>query len=343
MSRLLKKLFDWQRNFHFLSGGRPAGLHAEEHDLKVLTDNTSDIIVRCRPDGELVYVSPSSFRVLGWRQEEMVGKRPQDFVHPEDMPDLASTFARTRSPTEEDIRSTCRVRKSDGSWIWIGYVIRAIREAETSELGDIVIVARDITETKALEDQLNALAMTDGLTGLANRRAFDEGLDREWRRTLREGTQLSLLLIDVDHFKQFNDHYGHQVGDDCLRAVAAALKSTVRRPGDIIARYGGEEIAIILPDTATDGAVELAWAVCKAVQNLGMSHRANEDGKGIVTVSIGAATALARIGGTMGMPAGLLQAADMALYKAKRNGRNRVETTLLLAPDESHSGHGAAA
>jgi diguanylate cyclase (GGDEF)-like protein len=107
---------------------------------------------------------------------------------------------------------------------------------------ELVVVMRDITERKILEDRLASFAMTDGLTGLSNRRSFDEVLDSEWKRTLREGPQISLLLLDLDHFKQFNDEYGHQVGDDCLRAVAATLKGAVRVT-DIAARYGGEEPA----------------------------------------------------------------------------------------------------
>ena len=93
------------------------------------------------------------------------------------------------------------------------------------------------------------MALTDGLTGLANRRSFDQAIESEWQRTKRTSAHMSLLLLDLDHFKEFNDHYGHQVGDDCLRMVAAATRETVRRPADIAARYGGEEIAVILPET----------------------------------------------------------------------------------------------
>jgi diguanylate cyclase (GGDEF)-like protein len=191
-------------------------------------------------------------------------------------------------------------------------------------------VLRDVSDRKALEDKLAAQALTDGLTGLANRRAFDEALDRVWRTTVRQGTKMSLLLLDIDFFKGFNDKYGHQVGDDCLRAVAAAVAGALSRPSDLAARYGGEELAVILHDTDGPGAIEVAERIREAIQALRIPHEENHPGNQCISVSIGAATAISLVGGTMNMPAGLLAAADTALYKAKHSGRNRVATGLLL-------------
>jgi diguanylate cyclase (GGDEF)-like protein len=140
-------------------------------------------------------------------------------------------------------------------------------------------------------------------------------------------------LLDLDHFKQFNDAYGHQVGDDCLRTVAAALKGAVRAT-DIAARYGGEELAAILPSTDSAGALDAAEKVRSAIEALRLTHPGNPEGRSWMTASVGAATALARCGGTMRMPESLLLAADTALYKAKREGRNRVECALLMAPKD---------
>jgi diguanylate cyclase (GGDEF)-like protein len=146
---------------------------------------------------------------------------------------------------------------------------------------------------------------------------------------------MSLLMLDIDFFKQFNDQYGHQFGDDCLRAVATAITSAIRRDIDLVARYGGDEIAAVLASTDAEGALIVAEKVRQAVFALNIPHAGNPGAGGVVTVSIGAATALARHGGTMKMPESLLMSADHALYKAKHEGRNRVSATLLMATQEA--------
>ena len=167
---------------------------------------------------------------------------------------------------------------------------------------------------------------------IAHRRAFDEALDRVWRDTLRHDAHLSLLLLDLDHFKGLNDHYGHQVGDDCLRAIAVVVMDSAKRPVDVAARYGGEELAVILPGTDQAGASAVAERIRQAIEALELPNPANLEGGERVTASIGAATALSRIGGTNAMPQALLLAADSALYKAKEEGRNCVRSTMVLVP-----------
>jgi diguanylate cyclase (GGDEF)-like protein/PAS domain S-box-containing protein len=302
-----------------------------ETDFRLLAENSADILCRMSRDMVLHYVSPSSFAVLGWRPEELVGKGPDSCVIPEDMPGLLEIARRNLGPDGEDTPMTVRARKKDGSVIWIEINTRHVYDPVTGQAEEAVVVVRDVTGRKLLEEKLAALAMTDGLTGIANRRAFDEALEREWKRTLRHGTQISLLLLDIDQFKLFNDQYGHQVGDDCLRAVAQAALLAVRAT-DVVARYGGEELVMILPQVDVAGARETAEKVRLAIEVLRIPHAGNPEGGGWVTASIGAATALARIGGTMRMPEGLLQEADHALYRAKHEGRNRVEGGMLLAP-----------
>jgi diguanylate cyclase (GGDEF)-like protein len=178
------------------------------------------------------------------------------------------------------------------------------------------------TTQEALEKQNAALARladTDGLTGLANRRHLDERMALEVARAARERTPLSLIMIDVDFFKRYNDTYGHAAGDDCLRMVARVLAATANRPADLAARFGGEEFAVLLPNTAQDGARRIAQAICDGVRAAGMAHGASE--LGFVTISAGVATVVPAPGDD---GRALVETADSALYEAKEAGRNGV-------------------
>ncbi|ADV83681.1 GGDEF domain-containing protein [Terriglobus saanensis] len=304
-----------------------------QNDFQFLAENSADIISRFGLDRRLYYVSPSSLHILGWTPEEMIAMAPLALIFPEDIPVVVAAIERNLAPGITAMPVAARMRRKDGTLVWMEFTARVVRDPITGEPIETVTSARDISERKLLEEKLSALALTDGLTGIANRRAFDEALEREWKRTLREGSQMSLLLLDIDRFKQFNDQYGHQVGDDCLRTVASLIVGVVRST-DIVARYGGEEIAIILPAPDRSGAMEIAEKVRAAVESLQITHEGNPEGGNLVTVSIGIATALARQGGTIRMPESLLLAADNALYKAKHEGRNRVATALLLVPTD---------
>ncbi|HEX8601754.1 MAG TPA: diguanylate cyclase [Pseudoduganella sp.] len=174
-------------------------------------------------------------------------------------------------------------------------------------------------DLQAKNAKLDRLARTDALTGLHNRRHFDECLAAETARAAREGTCVSLAMIDVDFFKRYNDTYGHAAGDDCLRKVAAALRTAVHRPADMAVRFGGEEFAILLPGTDRDGALRVAEAARAAVAALFMPHEGN--GARIVTISAGVACASP---GSADEARSLIEAADGALYRAKQAGRNRV-------------------
>lgn len=183
--------------------------------------------------------------------------------------------------------------------------------------------AGELGRREIAEAELAVLAGTDGLTGLANRRTFDRLLEIEWLRASRDTTPLSLLLIDVDQFKAYNDIYGHQAGDECLQTVAAVLAKAVSRPGDLVARYGGEEIAILLPNTDMAGAAKVAETIRAQVEALALRHDANTPSN-ILTVSIGSATlapAFVHAGSTKQE---LVTRADRALYRAKLEGRNRI-------------------
>ena len=182
-------------------------------------------------------------------------------------------------------------------------------------------VWRRALELERENAHLRQLVVVDSLTGLANRRAYDAGFQREWRRAMRHGTPLALLLLDIDRFKRYNDAYGHAAGDECLRRVAAVIGGLARRPGDLAARYGGEEFAIVAAETSAAHAVRLAEAVRSRVEALAIGH-AQSDVADRVTVSIGVAAATPRRDDP---PAVLAAAADRALYAAKQAGRNRVD------------------
>lgn len=176
--------------------------------------------------------------------------------------------------------------------------------------------------TLALEEanqKLAALSITDSLTGLANRRHFDKVLGEEWGRAMRSGSYIMLAMLDVDWFKKYNDHYGHQAGDECLRCVAHSIQAHASRVGDLVARYGGEEFVLIVTSTNPDGAQALVQSICQAVQALQLPHLLSPFG--VVTVTIGMA---ATVPLPSDQPTDLLQQADAALYRAKEAGRNQV-------------------
>lgn len=179
---------------------------------------------------------------------------------------------------------------------------------------------KELAEANKILEKLSSL---DGLTGVPNRRRFDEVLKQEWQRAVRHSTALSLVMLDIDFFKLYNDTYGHQGGDECLKRVAKALEGAARRETDIVARYGGEEFAAILPETGSKGAFDVAEALRAIVEKQGIPHESSKVSDH-VTISVGVATWLPEKGSN---PEQLLAAADQALYKSKENGRNRVTSS----------------
>jgi diguanylate cyclase (GGDEF)-like protein len=182
---------------------------------------------------------------------------------------------------------------------------------------------------KRQSDTLRSYAMIDGLTGIANRRKFDSLLTRSWLLCAREQAALSLFMIDVDYFKKYNDHYGHQEGDNCLRQIAQTLQATLTRPFDLAARFGGEEFVCMLPKTETVGALFVAQKIEQAIRALNIAH-AQSDVASHVTVSIGMVTITPHHDGDAQQ---LIAAADEQLYNAKKNGRNQISTTTIPHPD----------
>jgi len=306
--------------------------HAIERQLRktvaqfnLVTENSRDVIILADFDGRRSYVSAAAGQMVGWSAQEVQRKHSTELVHPEDLRDVNAAVSGLRAG-DEGAMIECRVMKKDGQYIWVEASLRVVRDPDTKLRSGILNIVRDITDRKAAEQKLReaynaveALSTLDSLTGLANRRRFDECLEKEWRRAIREGEPLSLLLVDVDHFKSYNDSFGHLRGDGCLKMVAKSALSSVTRPGDLVARYGGDEFTIILANTSNEGAVQVGNELCDGVRRCQLPHDANT--AGIVTVSIGSATVVPQFGQD---PTTLIDLADRALYCAKRAGRSRV-------------------
>jgi diguanylate cyclase (GGDEF)-like protein/PAS domain S-box-containing protein len=305
-----------------------------EQRYRLLADNSSDAIVCVTLDGRRLYVSPAFTELTGWSVAEALEQRWGASVHAEDQGRVLAMPNQLRTGTgqlTDRFRYLCR----DGSVRWVEARLKLVADVVgegqggEGEGGRFIVNIRDVSARKAAEDEivelnrrLAAQARTDALTGLDNRRSFDEAMSVEWARAARDRKPLSLLMIDLDHFKRYNDRYGHQQGDACLRAVAAALEACGRRPGDLAARYGGEELVLLLPGTDEGAARQMAATAREAIAALGLMHLDNPP-SGRVTASIGVATARPCGRNEQAGVANLIGAADVALYRAKRSGRDR--------------------
>lgn len=289
--------------------------------FRLLAENSTDLIVRLGPDNERIYVSPACRALFGYEPEEMLGHNPLEMVHPDDRERWKKDYGPADGGADMDVTGTYRLIRKDGSVIWV----EGNRRRLAAE-GGFVVTIRDVTQRKVAEEKLaelnarlQSMANHDALTGLANRRQFDDTLETEFRRAARGHTTLSLIMIDVDRFKRFNDRFGHPAGDGCLKQIAGALAGVIRRPGDLLARYGGEEMAIVLPNTPLAGALNIAEHARQAVRALAIPHA--DIGK-MVTISLGVAASCEAID----RPAKLIEAADKALYVAKESGRDAVRS-----------------
>jgi diguanylate cyclase (GGDEF)-like protein/PAS domain S-box-containing protein len=256
--------------------------------------------------------------VLGLRGSDLIGKSCFDLVHYEDRERVQAATAELASRNGSN-SVAFRIARADGSIAWVEINFKLASERNVAEKIKFVGVVRDVTERKMMEDELNSLnsrlaqlATTDGLTGLPNRRTYDAFLHREYAGH----DTISVLLFDIDHFKGYNDTFGHQAGDECLKAVASTIADATFSTTGMSARYGGEEFAIILPDVPEAEALRVAEAVRLTVRSLGISNPASP--RGYVTLSAGVAT---RTRATLN-EAMLVGDADLALYEAKRQGRN---------------------
>jgi diguanylate cyclase (GGDEF)-like protein/PAS domain S-box-containing protein len=301
-------------------------LKESEARYRLLAEHSTDMVLEVSLDFTRLYVSPACRELLGFEPEELIGEKSGALAHPEDAESVAKVMQNLVSGRVDRATVEARHRHRDGRWIWAESRCRALKDSATGATIGIVASVRDISARKVVEEQLaeayrrlEALAREDGLTGLANRRTFDDALEREFARAWREERSLGLIMLDIDGFKQFNDRYGHPAGDECLRRIARTLSSVVSRPGCLAARYGGEEFALLLADTDEFGAAMIGERLREAVLRLGVRHDASPHG--VITISAGVAAFGRRI---LDRPEDLVQAADIALYRAKNAGRNVV-------------------
>ena len=299
---------------------------AEEFELrfKRLADNAKVMIYRMSiPEGIYEYVSPSSTQIFGVSPEAFY-KDPlviKDLISPEFHNyfevEWGALVVGKSSPTYE-----YQIMHKDGGLRWIHQDNHFVTDHNGKILA-IEGVVSDITDQKALEKRWEDLSFIDGLTGISNRRAFDKMYEREWKRSTRSNTPLSLIMIDVDFFKGYNDYYGHLQGDEALKTVATCLSEIIQRAPELVARYGGEEFIIALPDTDSKRALQLAERCRRCVLDRMIPYESST-----VCPSLSISLGVGTITPTQGIEASiLLSEADKALYYAKENGRNRTESS----------------
>ena len=273
------------------------------------------------------YVGPQIEKLLGWKPESWT--TVDDWaarMHPEDR-EWVVDFCVSQSQAGVDHEADYRALTATGQYIWIRDVVHVVRD-EAGEVLSLVGFMFDISAQKKteqellrLQKQLEEFSFRDGLTGVANRRKFDSVFEHAWSQAQRLSRPLSLVLFDIDFFKQYNDRYGHVQGDESLKQVAAALASAARADEDFVARYGGEEFVVVLPDTGAEAARAVAERCRQAVADAAIEHAASPIAP-LLTVSVGVGT-LVPTGDDS--PLAFLHAVDQRLYRAKQAGRNRLE------------------
>ncbi len=272
------------------------------------------------------YVGPQIEELLGWAPESwMTVQDWADRMHPEDRA-WVFDFCVSQSMAGIDHEADYRALRKDGTFVWIRDVVHVVRN-EDGTPNALVGFMFDISERKRTEEkllnmqrELEELSFKDGLTGVPNRRRFDTMMETEWRDARDSHKPISLVVLDIDFFKQYNDHYGHLEGDECLKRVASALSDIVRRPADLLCRFGGEEFVLLLPDTDEAEALALGWRCLDLVDKALIPHAGIGSGKR-VTMSAGVNSIVPKEGDEL---SAFIKRADQRLYMAKQRGRARV-------------------
>jgi diguanylate cyclase (GGDEF)-like protein/PAS domain S-box-containing protein len=284
--------------------------------LEKIVQSVVDGILETNASGKIQLINPAIERLFGYKSDELIAHCFTQL--------LADPYATQFDKLLQDIRHRqytgdvmieIKGKHKNGLEFPIEFSFIQLSAEEESYLA----VIRDNTIHKNREQHLKNLSYIDPLTKLPNRRSFDESFTKEWLQCQRSNKAIAFIMIDVDNFKLYNDTYGHQGGDECLIQVAKTIKNTIKRPSDIVARIGGEEFAIILPDTSHEGVIQIARKLREAVEELSIPHRSSS--LGIVTISLG--IAISHNDGKCNTPNMLYQMADQALYHAKEAGKNQ--------------------
>lgn len=280
---------------------------------------------------KFAYIGPQIEALLGWSADSWVSVEDWAMrMHPEDR-EYVVNFCVTQSQAGMDHEADYRALTKDNGYVWIRDVVHVVRN-DKGEAEALIGFMFDITERKKAEEkllnlqkELEVLSFKDGLTNIANRRRFDSSFELEWERAGSERRPLSILLFDVDFFKQYNDLYGHTQGDKCLVEIAQTLSLALDGPRDLVARYGGEEFVVLLPEADADVALKVAERCQRLLQKKSILHALSPHGRR-VTVSIGAGTV---VPDAQAQAADFIKAVDEQLYAAKKNGRDRIEHVRL--------------
>lgn len=294
-------------------------LRESEERYRAIYQHAAEGIILINYEGIILECNPQIQRMLGYREEQLLNRDIHSLYHPDNLSKIPSQLEKLKNGKAVFIERLLKTSKNT--------YLECEQSGKRISDKHIILIYRDITERKvaemALEKanlMLQQLAVLDGLTGIPNRRKFDETLSQEWYRAQREKQQIGVILGDIDYFKQYNDHYGHQKGDECLKKVAEVLTATVHRPSDLVARYGGEEFIVLLPDTALEACIIIAEKMRTSVEKLAIEHMASGI-SATLTMSFGVATIFPSGEFNSGQ---LIIPADKALYRAKGEGRNRV-------------------
>ncbi len=313
-----------------------------ERRLSMALESTNEGLWDYAPANGHMYYSPRWFAMLGYLADEFPETMEtwRALTHPDDLGRLENAMDKLISCHDNDFIIEVRMLSRSGQWHWIQVRGKTVSCSADGNVDRIVGTLIDISKYKQVEmalqkanDELQRLAALDDLTQIANRRRFDDRLAQEWRRARRDNKYLAVIICDIDHFKKYNDTYGHLKGDDALYAVAQAIHTALKRPMDLVARYGGEEFAMILPGTDIVGAERVANEVKEAVAELAIVHESSSVGP-TVTLSFGVAALIP----TVDLPSKILiETADRALYRAKAGGRDQV---CCVSTDQAENGDG---